>query len=129
MAHKVTTEEAINNLKGRLSNLQITVSRIKRIGVRDQEGINLFIDQVKEYKEIAANSKDDALDLNRVDSKGFTLPSDIQEAQAKIFRGQEYAFQVVLDLLLKNSEASEHYGPEMSELEARIAELSKLDRR
>lgn len=138
MPHKYTTEQTITTIKEQIGKLDREIASIRSISKRDKEGMDVFIDRLKKLLESAAKKKDMALDGTMEDgnprylSDGSRIPaqlleSKLQEKMALIFRGQETAFQAIVDMFENSAAAVDIFVMEREEKKRELDYYSKME--
>ena len=99
MPHKYTKEDTIRRLEEELATIELSIRRSKTISVGDRGSFEALKEQVKDFMETARDKKNNALDfLETGDGKNY-LGGEYQQKLAYICRGQEKAFEIILDLM------------------------------
>jgi hypothetical protein len=127
MPHKYRTEKALSDLQDELSTCESSIYRIQQISRGDREGFEALKAQIKDFLETAKNKKDNALDMLEVDSKGIQYPADMQQKITYLCRGQEKAFEIILDMIENSSRSISYYEGQKSLIRADIEKLKAMD--
>lgn len=96
MPHKYVKADTLTALRQDLKVFESSINRIRAISSGSLEDLK---EQVKDLSKTACEKKDNALDLLEIDGKGNMFPPHMQEKIAWLNRGQEKAFNIVLDMI------------------------------
>lgn len=116
MPHKYIEKAALDRMRSDISALDGQINSLRKISRKDKEGVDILEDRLKALIESAGKKKNTALDGLMEDGRPRSTPdgnwipaqlieSRVQERMALIFRGQEQAFEAILEML-NNPDAS-----------------------
>ena len=129
MPYKYTTENTIRRLEEELSVINQSIGRAKMISIGDKEGFDVLREQIKDFMITARDKKNNALDfLERDQSKNF-FSSDMQQKLAYICRGQEKAFEIILDLMENPQSSISFYEQERTMIEEDLKKYKSYEQR
>lgn len=127
MPHKYVTPELIKNLELEIGACDVSIKRIRSIKSGGTDGLKELGLQVKDLMETARDKKDQALDLMMNNGAGVPADPKLQEKAALICRGQEKAFQIVLNMLENPDEAVFYYKSQKEQFEKEIAKYRTFE--
>lgn len=119
MPHRYTKEDTIKRLEDDIKTCDSSIRRMQEISTGNLDSLK---SQIKDFLETAKEKKNNALDLMELNSKGDMYPAGIQEKAAHLARGQEKAFEIVLDMLENPSHSIDFYENDRKRL---IEDLEK----
>lgn len=129
MPHKYVTPELIKNLEAEIATCDKSIERVRRIKQGGTESLKELALQVRDFMETARDKKDQALDLMMNNGAGVPADPKLQEKAALICRGQEKAFQIVLNMLENPDEAVAYYKTEKEQFEKELAKYRTFEQR
>lgn len=129
MSHKYVTQDQIEALQAEIRGCEESVARIRRIGSLASDTKGELVRQLKSFLKDAQDKKDMSLDLMLQTGSGNILPADIQEKTAILNRGQEKAFQLILDMIESPELAIQHYESEVEFLKGELKRKQMMEQR
>lgn len=129
MPHRYVSESTIKRLEDEISNSRVFSNRIRTIAEQGREGYAALAQQIEDFMLTARDKKNNALDSMEKDNTGNYLPPDLQQKIAYLCRGQEKAFEIMLDMLKNPKRSLEYYEEEEKFLQDRIDRLKKHELR
>jgi hypothetical protein len=127
--HRYVTGKEIANLEQEIITCGSSIQRIRTIKSGGSDGMKELAAQIRDLMETAKDKKDMALDLMMGPENGPRLDPRAQEKLALICRGQEKAFQIVLDMLENPDSALHYYENQKLEFEKELAKYRAFERR
>ncbi len=138
MPHKYVSKEVLERLRGDIANKAAEINSIKKITRGDKEGFDALLSRIKLLLESSKAKKDTAMDglmedgrpRSTVDGGWMPAPlieSRVQERMALIFRGEEKAFEAVLEMLTDSDNAVKYLNEEKTHLEGELARFEKME--
>lgn len=129
MPHKYVAPETIKNLEMEIAFFDASIQRLRNIKSGGNEGMKELVIQIRDLMETARNKKDTALDLMMNNGAGVPADPRIQEKSALICRGQEKAFEIVLEMMENPDEAIRYYQAQKELVGGEITRLKTFEQR
>lgn len=129
MSHKYVKASLIKDIEEEIRSCAVSVDRIRSIGRGGEGGMRELVEQIKILRESAMDKKNMAMDLMMTNGAGNVLDVRLQEKSALLCRGQEKAFDIILQLMENPDEAIRFYTDRKSELEADLLNYRKYEER
>jgi len=127
--HKYVTDQLIKNLEEEIRTCDSSISRIRNISRGGPDAFKELSGQIKDFLETARNKKDQALDLLMLNGTGNIVDAGIQEKAALLCRGQEKAFEIILDMMENPNRAADYYRKQKEEYEKELAKYRTFEQR
>lgn len=136
MPHKVVSKNTIQDKEGEIAAYNLSIQSAHTIARGGNDGFEALKVQVKEFLESIRQRKNECLDglvtytefENGKEAKRI-FSVEHQDAFAKINRGQEKAFETVLDLMENPARSIRYYESEKLALQQELEELKKYELR
>lgn len=138
MPHRYVTKEVLDRLREEIAKQDVQISKIRSIARKDRDGIEVFLDRVRQLFQSARQKRDSATDMLMEDGRPRQGPNGeyiapplldatIQEKMALIFRGEEKAFEAVLQMFDNPDQAVDIFVEEKNALQLKLKEYEKLE--
>lgn len=127
MPHKYTTEETMKRLNNELISCESSIKRANSIARGDKEGFESLKEQLRDLRDTAKDKKDESIDFNLSDSAGRLFSPDVQKNMVLICRGQEKAFDIILDLIENSLNSISFYENEIQRIKSEIQTFKKYE--
>lgn len=128
MPHKYTTEDVIRRYEEELASCDASINRSRTISRGDSTSFEALKQQVRDFLDTARDKKNEAMDMLVFDDKN-RLPSDSQVHIAQICRGQEKAFEIILDLMENPQASINYYENQKKRVEEELKRIRQVELR
>lgn len=129
MPHKVISPNVLRRYEEELSSINTSISRAKTIGRGDKDSFSALKEQLRDFLETARDKKNEAMDMLVSDDKTGRLPADSQDNISKICRGQEKAFEIILDLMENPTASVSYYENQKKQVEEELKRMQQIELR
>lgn len=129
MPHKIISPDVLRRYEEELSSIATSINRARTIGRGDKDSFSALKDQVRDFLETARDKKNEALDFLVFDDKTGRIPADTQAGIAQICRGQEKAFEIVLDLMENPTASISFYENQKTQVEEELKRVKQIELR
>lgn len=129
MPHKYITPQVLQNIEQEISVCNSSIERIKVISRGGKEALKELASQVKDFLDTAREKKNQALDGMMAMENGNLVDPAIQDKAAQLCRGQEKAFEIVLDMIENPDRAVQYYVSQKERFEKELARYRTFEQR
>lgn len=129
MPHKYTREDTVRRLESELATIELSIRRSKSISVGDSDSFQALKDQIRDFMETAREKKNNALDFLERDGANNLFSGEMQQKLAYICRGQEKAFEIMLDLIENPNSSISYYEEQRKMVEEDLKRYKSYEQR
>lgn len=129
MPHKYVTADVIERLEREINEAKSSIDRIKLFSRFDKDSWKVFSEQISDFVTAARTRKDMALDGALTNTRGDILPAEIQARAALVCRGQEKAFEIVMEMLTDPNKAVSFYNDTIQQAQEDLKLYARYEQR
>lgn len=129
MPHKYTREDTIRRSEAEIASYEASIRLARTISLGGNDGFNALKEMVRSFMENARDKKNNALDFLARTEDEKLFPGETQEKIAILCRGQEKAFEIILDLMENPQVSVPYYENEKKDAEERLKRYKSYEQR